>query len=371
MAGINRPILTFNLVAPHTACPKCGGSLWVSQHCKRTVETLDATVQLNRRDKRCPHCNDRERYRPIVDPRLALPNRQHGLDVALHIGVQHFDRGRSLRNIGAELLERKVPIHQTTLGEQLRDFMALSRAAIGDEPAVRERLRAQGGIVLLCDGVFFDSGSPLYLAFDALSQTLLFGERKPQRGADDFEPLLLRVKAMDVPVIAIVSDKESGFLPAVARVFPNEPHQLCHSHFLTNAAKPMAADLAGVVTSVERRRGKLKDVLDDVRAERKAELKAQAAQPTATPTPNAPAAKAAKAAKKGRSEASAALLTEAELVLELGHAAQRSSRSSGRAPLNPVELAREDGLEAVRQATLKAIRIKGATARSSVNWQTP
>jgi len=87
---------------------------------------------------------------------------------------------------------------------------------------VRGRLLAQGGIVLMADGVQFDDTSPvLYVVWDALSGVPLFGERKPFRGEEDLIPLLMRVKEMDVPVIGAVSDKEKGLVPAVAEVFPD------------------------------------------------------------------------------------------------------------------------------------------------------
>jgi len=85
----------------------------------------------------------------------------------------------------------------------------------------------------MVDGVQYDNTSPvLYMAWDGLSGTPLFGERKAFRGAEDLVPLLERVKAMDVKVIATVSDKEKGLVPAIADAFPETPHQLCQNHFL-------------------------------------------------------------------------------------------------------------------------------------------
>ena len=46
----------------------------------------------------------------------------------------------------------------------------------------------------------------------------------------------------DSRLIGIVTDKERGLVPAVKRVFPQVPYQLCHTHFLKNCAKPLATE---------------------------------------------------------------------------------------------------------------------------------
>jgi hypothetical protein len=147
--------------------------------------------------------------------------------------------------LGLSLNEQGIPIHQTHVGELFRYYLALSQLARGDDAALCARLRKRGGIVLMIDGVQFDEHSPvLYLVWDALSGEPLFGERRAFKGADDLRSLLLRVKAMEVPVIGIASDKEKGLVPAVAEVFPEVPYQFCQTHFLKNCAKPLAEDLS-------------------------------------------------------------------------------------------------------------------------------
>ena len=42
-----------------------------------------------------------------------------------------------------------------------------------------------------------------------------------------------------VPIVGIVSDGQLSIRGAVAEVFPDVPHQLCHFHYLREAAKPM------------------------------------------------------------------------------------------------------------------------------------
>ncbi len=243
--------------ASETVCSQCGRALHISQHRCRFVFRLDGLVHSVERDKRCPQreCPGRSRiYRPPQDIRLALPSMSYGLDVVVWVGEGHLTRGESLRQLGRELNQNQVPIDQTQVGELLRTYLVLGRLCRGDEATLRTRLLEQGGIVLMVDGVQYDDRSPvLYLCWDALSGTPLFGERKEFRGRDDLSPLLERVKAMDVPVIGIVTDKEKGLVPAVQAVFPQVPYQFCHTHFLKNCAKPMESDLSELGASVAQR----------------------------------------------------------------------------------------------------------------------
>jgi hypothetical protein len=56
----------------------------------------------------------------------------------------------------------------------------------------------------------------------------------------DLAVLLKEVKeGLPVPVSGLVSDGQLSIRCAVASVFPEEPHQLCHFHYLREAAKPI------------------------------------------------------------------------------------------------------------------------------------
>jgi len=352
---------TFTYTALEESCPDCGRRLPIYQVISRPVEGVDRAVLLKRRDKRCgPDCPG---PRPVFfaprDLRVVLPNRIYGLDVTLHVGQRHFDDGVALAQITRDLNARGVPIDQRHTCRVFRDFVALTELVRGDEAAVRARLGAQGGIVLMCDGVQFEDRSPvLYLAWDALSGTPLFGERKPFRGADDLVPLLERVRAMGVPVIGVVSDKEKGLVPAVQRVFPDVPYQLCHTHFLKNCAKPLDADRTSLQASVRRRADAVRKVSAQLpRSPLPSPEVAPAAEeapPVAEETvPSSASTEPSMAATTTRSEdlprtAAPAPLTEEELAREVCELVRVNSRVSGKAPLDPAELKRHDRLEEVR-----------------------
>lgn len=335
------------LTAEETVCPQCGGDLVISQHRDRYVFRLDGLVHQVCRDKRCAGraCGGRGTlYRPLVDLRLALPRMSFGLDVVATVGERHVDRGMSLSQIGRDLTAQGVPIHQTHVGELLRAFLSLCRVARGEDPKLRQALVAQGGIYLMVDGVQFDERSPvLYLCWDARTGTPLYGQRLESRDGRTLGGLLRRVRQMGVPVAAVITDAEKGLVPAVEAVFPEVPHQLCHTHFLKNCARPLEQDLRQLGASVEQRAEGMRKL------ERR--LKAQGAKsPVASSPPAAPPAPEA--------------LDEQALCKTLCEVVRLQARASGKAPLNPPELVRHERLEQVR-STVEQAREKKTPAGPS------
>lgn len=336
-------------------CPDCERKLPVYQRDSRRVQGLDYMFRMTRRDKRCGA--DCSGARPIWyaprDLRVVLPRRIYGLEVTLHVGERHLLDSVSLCQITRDLNERGVPIDQRHTGRVFRDFLALTQLARGDDADLRKRLAAQGGIVLMCDGVQFEERSPvLYLVWDAISGEPLFGERRPYRGEDDLVPLLERVRDMRVPVIGVVTDKETGLVPAVVRVFPGVPYQYCQTHFLKNCARPLAKDLSALGTSVQRRAEGVREIGKFIATAQRKQKRSRTRKPAKSPAQNA-----------GRQESEREVVREVELAQEVCEIVRVNSRVSGKAPLDPPELKRHERLEAVREMVNQARREKKRRSR--------
>jgi hypothetical protein len=56
-----------------------------------------------------------------------------------------------------------------------------------------------------------------------------------------FETFLTPLQHLEWPSLAILSDKQTGLVPAVAPVWPDSRHQCCQGHSLRNLAEPLAA----------------------------------------------------------------------------------------------------------------------------------
>ena len=227
-----------------------------------------------------------------------------------------------------------MPIAERTVADVFERFLALTRCHAGDTPAVRRRLRKQGGMIVLIDGVQFDEHSPvLYVVTDVISHTTLFAERREVRSAEGLKGLLERLQAMNVPILAFVTDKEKGLVPAIHHVFPEVPHQFCQLHFLKRCATPLDGSLARLGKEVARAAEKLRAIRREI---------VQARPP--------------------KSEADAA---ERALALELLLAAHAASKCSGRSPFVPPALKRHERMLRVGLAVERAKTKKGGPGRSS------
>ena len=80
----------------------------------------------------------------------------------------------------------------------------------------------------------------LWVIRDCLSGEVLLARRLLSGTAADLALLLREVAdAVGVPVTGVVSDGQTSIRRAVERALPGVPHQLCHFHFLREAARPV------------------------------------------------------------------------------------------------------------------------------------
>lgn len=349
-------------------CPFCGGGLSIAQHRDRWVQRLDAYYHLVRQDKRCMSevCpGPRPLYRPPEDLRFALPRKTFGFDVTVAVGERHL-AGERLAAIGRDLTSQGVPITQRHVGRLFRDYLALWDAS-RDPGTFLQRLRDQGGVVLMADGVQFDGQSPvLYVAWDAVSGTPLLGERREFRAKDDLKSVLEGVKELDVPVRAVVTDKEKGLVPAVEEVFPKVPYQYCQTHFLFNCAKPLDEDRTALASSVrERAEGAQRvakrihkaELAEKAKSEeeptRGATAEADDPVPTQPQDPQTSPGGATEVDDSPRQPQSPHTLPDLEtdegFAKEVCALARQNARRTGKAPLDPPESKRHERLNELHE----------------------
>ncbi len=110
-----------------------------------------------------------------------------------------------------------------------------------DLPRLRDRIRREGGVVLALDGMQPDVGHEvLWVIRDCLSGEPLLARSLLSATEADLAPLLHEVKAaLPVPILGVVSDGQTSIRNAVATALPGIPHQLCHFHYLREAARPI------------------------------------------------------------------------------------------------------------------------------------
>ena len=95
--------------------------------------------------------------------------------------------------------------------------------------------------MLAIDGLQPDVGHEvLWVLRDCLSGEVLLAKSLLSATAKDLAALLTEVReAPPVPITGVVSDGQESIRKAVAQTLPGVPHQLCHFHYLREAARPI------------------------------------------------------------------------------------------------------------------------------------
>jgi hypothetical protein len=239
-----QPDRTLDLPALTRTCPACAGSLWAAYKTQRSVTTLDGTIRLRLQVRRCrdPECpRHGVPLRPEQEGRYALPEHEFGLDVIATIGTLRYAQHRSVPEIHAELTRRGVPLCTRTVTNLLDRYDELLALSLADTGRLRRATAAAGRVILAIDGLQPDVGHEvLWVLRDCLSGEVLLARSLLSSTRDDLARLITEVKqALDVPIAGVVSDGQESIRQAVEKALDGVPHQLCHFHYLREAAKPI------------------------------------------------------------------------------------------------------------------------------------
>jgi hypothetical protein len=227
-----------------THCPECQRRLWADYCNYRTVTTLAAVLRLTLQIRRCPNpaC---ERfhlpYRPEAEAHFALPHHEFGLDVLALIGRLRYAEHRSTTEIYLDLVHRGLAIAPRTVTNLLDRYDELRALQTADPQRLGPLLRHQKRVVLGLDGLAPHVGHEvLWVLRDCLSGEILLAKSLLSATIKDLAGLLNEAReALPVPVTGVISDGQDTIRKAVAKALPRVPHQLCHFHYLRDAAKPI------------------------------------------------------------------------------------------------------------------------------------
>jgi hypothetical protein len=242
-------------------CPTCGATMWAAYHNYRTITTLEAVLALTLQIRRClnrscPHF--RQPYRPEQEGRLALPKHEFGLDVIAIIGQWRYADHRSIPEIYQALRERHVALAPRTVTHLLERYDELAALSLQDTTRLQRITQARGRVILALDGLQPDVGHEvLWVLRDCLSGEVLLARSLLSATHEDLAHLVQEVQqALQVPLVGVISDGQPSIRAAVAQALPGVPHQLCHFHYLREAAKPIyEADRHAKKTLKKRVRG--------------------------------------------------------------------------------------------------------------------
>lgn len=227
-----------------TQCPACAGRLRADYQNRRTVVTLDGVVRLRLQVRRCPQpaCpRFHTPVRPEAEGRLVLPEHEFGLDVIAWVGALRYAHHRSVPEIHGELVRRGVAICPRSVPNLLDRYDELLALSLADHERLRRLTALHGRVILALDGLQPDVGQEvLWVLRDCLSGEVLVARSLLSARQGDLVALIREVQAaVRVPITGVISDGQHSIRMAVAEALPGVPHQLCHFHYLREAARPI------------------------------------------------------------------------------------------------------------------------------------
>ncbi len=233
-------------------CPHCGDLLVTCNYLAwdKTVQMLDRVLSVASRPGRCPHATcvgSRLRLLSAAGQGIAPAGSTYGYDVVVRIGWWRQESRATYREIHAELASQ-VRISESHVGYLYQQVYLPLLAC--HERQHHDRLAQiatqQGGLIVALDGLAPQGGEPQIWFIRELSSGLtLRSGWLCQQDQPTFEAFLEPLKHLEWPILAVLSDKQTGLVPAVATVLPNSRYQFCQAHYLRNLAEPLAeADAA-------------------------------------------------------------------------------------------------------------------------------
>jgi len=191
-------------------------------------------------DATCP--GSRLRLLSAAAQRMAPPGSTYGYDGLVRIGWQRQPQRATYSEIHTELSAR-FPISESHV-RYLYQHVYLPLLACHErqqEERLAQVAQEQGGLIVALDGLAPQRGEPqIWFIRDLSTGLTLRSGWLAQLDQPTFEAFLAPLKHLAWPLLAVLSDKQTGLVPAVATVFPHVRHQFCQAHYLRNLAEPLA-----------------------------------------------------------------------------------------------------------------------------------
>jgi len=218
--------------------------MWSAYTSRRTVSTLGGPRPLRLhvrrcRNRACPRYH--QPYRPEAEGAVALPQHEFGLDVIALAGALRHREHRSVPEVHRALVGRGLSVCERTVTNLLDRYDELLAVRLSDGARLRSITANQGRVVLAIDGLQPDVGHEvLWVLRDCLSGEVLLARSLLSSTGADLAGLIDEVRGgLPVPIAGVVSDGQHSIRNAVAKSLPGVPHQLCHFHYLREAARPI------------------------------------------------------------------------------------------------------------------------------------
>ncbi len=233
-------------------CPHCGDLLVMYNYLAwdKTVQTLDGVLSVASRPGHCPHAKcagSRMHLLSAEAQGIALPGSSYGYDVLVRLGWWRQEYCATSSEIHAELAAQvHISVSHVRYLYQQVYLPLLACHERQHQDRLAQVAKHQGGLILALDGLAPQGGEPqIWFIRELASGLTIRSGWLCQQDQPTFDAFLEPLKHLEWPLLAVLSDKQTGLVPAVAAVLPHSRHQLCQAHSLRNLAEPLAeADAA-------------------------------------------------------------------------------------------------------------------------------
>jgi hypothetical protein len=240
----------------------------------KTVQTLDRVLSIASRPGHCanPTCRGHDvRLLSAEGQQIALPGSTYGYDVVARIGWQRQERREIYADIWADLTPR-IQISESQVRYLYQQvylpLLACHERKYWDH--LTQAAQQHGGLFVALDGLAPEGGEPqLWFIRELLTGLTLRSGWLSRFDQTTFEAFLHPLGQLPWPILAVLSDKQKGLLPAVSTVLPDARHHFCHAHYLKNLAEPLAETDSAF--KVELRKAVRQEVGVSIRAEKPTE----------------------------------------------------------------------------------------------------
>jgi len=227
------------------SCPSCKGGMQTAYTSKyKTVQTMNEVLRIAQRTKCCHDpdcCVQGEIWGSAQWRQIAPVSCTYGYDVIAQIGWHRQVQQQPFAVIYNDLSDR-ICISETQV-RALYHYRYLPLLACHEQQQLGrlQEIAQKVGLLLTLDGLAPEGGEPqLWLVRELLSGTTLRSGWMSEQNQAAFVHFLQPIADLGLRVTAVLSDKQSGLLPAVAEVFPQAKHAFCQIHYLRNIALPLA-----------------------------------------------------------------------------------------------------------------------------------
>ncbi|MFV2016612.1 MAG: transposase, partial [Candidatus Heimdallarchaeota archaeon] len=203
----------------------------------KTVYCLDKTVFASRWSYRCPNDSCKKYAKSVLGRRIGLKNHSVGYDLLTEIGIQRVNRKKTLFEIQEHLLAvYGISISEKHISNLADKYLQLIGNRVHE--STLDKLRSRGNVIISIDGVRPQkANTTLYIIREVVSGKILLARVIVNSATQYIAKLYQEIKEMRLPIIGIVSDKQSSLILGAKEIFPNISHQYCQFHYLRNISK--------------------------------------------------------------------------------------------------------------------------------------